>query len=435
MTIATPVIRCLGCSAYRPQDRVTDRDCDLCRVMGPPVESPVMARLAIAAEALDRRARATPRPGDVVRIGDLPAGAVVRDDFGCDLLVGERNGSGDINMRRPPDGSPWPCPGTTTMRLVSLPDTPPVEESAAVAHWHRKAADLEAALARVTAERDEARKIVDGVTTELRRACPNLATRGGHDTPHDVARGFYLITKERDEACADRDQMRAERDVHACRIDDLRSKLDAATTQSGVVRKERDAAVAQVTALQEAVAENGRLRAEKEIDRSAAAAWEKIHGLLVAHTKSLETTLAERDTEIDGLRAECARLRTVATGYATTRRDRDAVATICEALCTPATPYAATPDGALLAIRDLRAELIAHAERTQEAREMLATRDAQEGDRIAAWAEAGCRAACGRCWYPCDAVPMHDRDGTPICDACAAPGLNERASAEEGDDG
>ena len=71
---------------------------------------------------------------------------------------------------------------------------------AATAEWRERMvkrevnaemAALDAQVARLTAERDEARKIVDRCMAALRRACPELSTRGGADTPGDLERGFY----------------------------------------------------------------------------------------------------------------------------------------------------------------------------------------------------------------------------------------------------
>ena len=103
--------------------------------------------------------------------------------------------------------------------------------------------------------------------------------------------------------------------------------------------------------------------------------------------------------------------------YAMTAERDEAVAKICGALGMAQTPYQATPDGAVLAIRDLRAELIAHAARTQEARYMLAARDAQEGDRIAAWAARSDDVPCARCWYPAPYRLEREKHET-LCDEC-----------------
>lgn len=326
-----------------------------------------------------------PRPGDVVRIGDLPAGAVVELRPGERLTLLEKGDSAwsvrhDRDVGPADGGATFDC----TARIVSLPDAPPAEESAAVAHWHRKATDLEAALARVTAERDEARSERDGFVAVL--------------------------------ADSEKERARAHREMRT-----LSAVRDA-------MRIERDAALAQVAALQNAAAENGRLRAEagSTLDalrkavgpasvgvKSIAEMVERIADVLQVDRADrnelrddLARVAAERDEMIGRVgiaEAECTRLRTVATGYATTRRDRDAVATICEALGIAQTPYAPTPDGALLAIRDLRAELIAHTERTQEAREMLASE----------------RGALGKI---CEALGMGEADDrTPFgaCDAIA----------------
>ncbi len=55
---------------------------------------------------------------------------------------------------------------------------------------------LAALLAKAEAERDDARKIVDACMMALRTACPNLSTRGGHETPHDLERALHRIAKE-----------------------------------------------------------------------------------------------------------------------------------------------------------------------------------------------------------------------------------------------
>lgn len=399
-----------------------------------------------------------PKIGDVVRLGDLPAGSECETSDGVNRerwIVRQHavDGRGTIVARV----DSLLTPAAALVRVYSLPppvaDAPPAEESAAVAHWHRKATDLEAALARMTADQDSRQRDWTGrwmavlwalhVVQEdgesyvdvTRRAC-----KAGDDLRADLAR----VTAERDAqigltaaATETADAAVRERDDARRIVDHWTARIIALTgarigveplaavrhivTDRDECANERDAALAQVTALQEAVAENGRLR------------------------------------------AECDRLRTAAAHYATTRRDRDAVATICEALGIAQTPYPATPDGALLAIRDLRAELSEHAARTQEAREMLrnseryvdkiaealggtvdgeavidaakrlrswvaivdetiatrlATRDAQEGDRIAAWERVSGWPVCPRCWYPADGV-----DG--LCAACV--GDDERA--------
>ncbi|MFA7295657.1 MAG: hypothetical protein WC211_00555 [Dehalococcoidia bacterium] len=407
-----------------------------------------------------------------MRIGDLPAGAVVRDDFGCDLLVGERNGSGDINMRRPPDGSPWPCPDATTMRLVSLPDAPPpVEESAAVAHWHRKATEAlaECERLRVEVERLKAECAAAWVQPDGAVLAGFARLTAERDDWQRVA-GDYL--NSRDQALAICREAEAERDralVDAARLSDL---MQARSADLARVAAERDDGIAR-TAIAESERDDARRVVDQWTARIIALTGARIGVEPLAAVRHIVTDRDECAKERDAALAENGRLRA-----GTVSRDA-ALTCIYDALRLTQAPYESSPAGALLAIRGLRAELTAHAARTQEAREMLATRDAQEGDRIAAWSYATGRAPCARCWYPtlfigvgapelCDACKGDDesaQESAPyVCPGCHAVGGercapdcidaaiaegaersehddyepdedDERASAEEGDDG
>lgn len=49
---------------------------------------------------------------------------------------------------------------------------------------------------RLLGERNDARGIVDACMIVLRNAAPEVATRGGHETPHDLERAFFLLKKQ-----------------------------------------------------------------------------------------------------------------------------------------------------------------------------------------------------------------------------------------------
>lgn len=337
-----------------------------------------------------------PKIGDVVRIGDLPDGSECETSDGPNsarwLVRGQTINGRVVEVD---DLRAITQPASALVRVVSLPAEqmpPALAESAQ--HWHAKHRDAEAALARLTAEWDErARELhvqhhadVDAVLALQADLARVTAER---DSLRDEVSDAFELPRGVGPAPGEMVRLASEMRSAIAR---LTANRDAQANVTRTWSARAIAAEEKVTPLQEAAAENGRLRAEV------------VRVTTERQSFAAETALAAcapRDAAIERLEAECTRLRTVATGYATTRRDRDAVATICEALGIAQTPYAPTPDGALLAIRDLRAELIAHTERTQEAREMLASE----------------RGALGKI---CEALGMGEADDRTPFGACEA---------------
>lgn len=284
------------------------------------------------------------------------------------------------------------------------------EEADSVRHWHTLAREAEAALYAMTAERDKAAEAL--AEREMCSTCDAI-----HDALWSEAhRGRSVLEMV---------------DTLRTRADDLRAKLDDATAQHGVVRKERDAALADATRLSDDLrwaCVQSRETTQKIVDAIGAAGP---LGIVPAVDRILADRLAAlaQVTALQESAAENGRLRAELTA-ANAIPCREATAKICDALGMGEADDR-TPHGALRNIVSLRRQLATWQDEGTILYAALDLRDAQEGDRIAAWDAASCvRYVCVRCWYPCRESLASTRP-TALCDACEDDDDRDAAGAAE----
>ena len=329
------------------------------------------------------------------------------------------------------------------VRVGEHVDAVPVEESAAVAHWHRKATDAEAALAAVTADRDalhaeisDAFELPRGISPapgEMVRVCEMYREIIARQTVSDAA--LARVTAERDHwlgkatelhdgiarVTIERDAARTERDGFVAVLADrgMCSTCEAIHDALWSEAHRERGVLEMVDALR---ADAVRLTAERDEARA------KLATAIDTHFVHMRRLTVEKEAAVGAGIAECERREKAEQRAA-------AVATICEALGMGEADDR-TPAEAVQYIVSLRRQLATWQDEGVALYAALDLRDAQEGDRIAAWAEASGLRVCERCWYPCcdpRADMLAHPDGTPmsLCDACLDD--DERASAEEGE--
>ena len=135
--------------------------------------------------------------GKLVRVGDLPEGAVLRSDDGCDYVVSgvPCADPGSVRMIRhnaawPATAPWWPSTRDAQMRLVSLPAPvapPSAAEQESAAHWYAEVVKLRAEVARLT-------RIVAVLRDD------DAALDGLRDNHTALALEVARLTAERDEA-------------------------------------------------------------------------------------------------------------------------------------------------------------------------------------------------------------------------------------------
>ena len=169
------------------------------------------------------------KAGDVYSVGDLPEGAAVRDDNGCDYLIGGACMNGEARtMYRPGDKRVWwSAPLSFRVTLVSLPgdevtatDTP---DALAYAHWYEAAQTAQREVARLTAALDEAQRFAGHV----------YCTQEIGDLRADVAR----LTAEREDDIREAATRRG-RYMDGLRLRDLLAEIDALRAEVARLRGE-----------------------------------------------------------------------------------------------------------------------------------------------------------------------------------------------------